>query len=45
MKRQRLNKLTPTERAELNGHLTDAVEARLIRPNNSEFGSPFLFVR
>jgi hypothetical protein len=45
MKRQRLNRLSPAERAELNRHLKDAVDAGLIRPNYNEFGSPILFVR
>jgi hypothetical protein len=45
MKRQRLNKLSPAERAELNRLLEDAVDAGLIRPNYREFGSPILFVR
>jgi hypothetical protein len=45
MQRQRLNKLSPAERAELNPKLIDAVEADFIRPSHSEFGSPFLFVR
>jgi hypothetical protein len=45
MKRQRLNRLSPAERSELNRHLKDAVDAGLIRPSYSEFGSPILFVR
>jgi hypothetical protein len=45
MKRQRHNRLSSAERTELNRHLKDAVEAGLIRPNHSEFGSPILFVR
>jgi hypothetical protein len=45
MRRQRLNRLSPAERAELNRQLKDAVEAGLIRPKYSEFGSPILFVR
>jgi hypothetical protein len=45
MRRQRLNRLSPSERAKLNRHLKDAVEASLVRPNYSEFGSPILFVR
>jgi hypothetical protein len=45
MRRQRLNRLSPAERAELNRQLKDAVEAGLIRPSYSEFGSPILFVR
>jgi hypothetical protein len=32
MKRQRLNKLSRAERAELNRQLKDAVDAGLIRP-------------
>jgi uncharacterized membrane protein len=43
MRRQRLNRLSPAERAELNRQLKDAVEASMIRPNYSEFGSPILF--
>jgi hypothetical protein len=45
MKRQRLNRLSHAERAELNRQLKDAMEACLIRPNHSAFGSPILFVR
>jgi hypothetical protein len=45
MKHQRLNILSPAERAELNRQLKKAVEAGLIRPIYSEFGSPILFVR
>jgi hypothetical protein len=45
MRRQRLKRLSPAERAELNRQLKDAVEVGLIRPNYSEFGSPILFVR
>jgi hypothetical protein len=45
MRRQRLNRLSHEERAELNRHLKDTVEAGLIRPSYSEFGSPILFVR
>jgi hypothetical protein len=45
MRRQRLNRLSPTERAELNRQLKDAVEAGLVRPSYCEFGSPILFVR
>jgi hypothetical protein len=45
MKRRRLNRLSPAERAELNRQLKDAVEAGLIRPNYCEYGSPILFVR
>jgi hypothetical protein len=45
MRRQRLNRLPPEERAELNRQLTDAVNVGLIRPSYSEFGSPILFVR
>jgi hypothetical protein len=33
MRRQRLNRLSPAERAELNRQLKDAVEAGLIRPS------------
>jgi hypothetical protein len=42
MKRQRLNKLSRAERAELNRRLKDAIEACLIRPSHNEFGLPFL---
>jgi hypothetical protein len=45
MRRQRLNRLSLAERAELNRQLKDAVDASLIRPSYSEFGSPVLFVR
>jgi hypothetical protein len=45
MRRQRLNRLSLAERAKLNRQLKDAVEAGLIRPNYSEFGSPIIFVR
>jgi hypothetical protein len=34
MKRQRLNKLLPTERAELNRQLKEAVEANVTRPSH-----------
>jgi hypothetical protein len=48
IKRQRLNKQSHAERAEVNRQLKDAMEVGLIRPSHSEFGlfgSPFLFVR
>jgi hypothetical protein len=45
MKRQRLNILSPAERAELNRQLKDAVDVGSIRPSYSEFGSPIIFVR
>jgi hypothetical protein len=45
MRRQRLNRLSPAERAELNRQVKDAVEARVIRHSYNEFGSPILFVR
>jgi hypothetical protein len=45
MRRQRLNILSPAERAELNRQLKDAMETGLIRPSYCEFGSPLLFVR
>jgi hypothetical protein len=45
MKHQRLNILSPAERAELNRQIKDAVDVGLIRPSYSEFGSPILFVR
>jgi hypothetical protein len=45
MRRQRLNRLSPAERVELNRQLKDTVEAGLARPSYSEFGSPILFVR
>jgi hypothetical protein len=44
MKRERLNKLSHAERVELNRQLKDAIDACLIRPSYSEFGSPILFV-
>jgi hypothetical protein len=43
MKRQRLDKLPHAERAELNRQLKDDVDAGLIRPSYSEFGSPIFF--
>jgi hypothetical protein len=45
MQRQRLNRLSSAERAELNRHLKDDIDASLIRPIYNEFGSPILFVR
>jgi hypothetical protein len=45
MKRQRLNKLSPAERAQFNRQLKDAMDTSLIRHIHSEFGSPILFVR
>jgi hypothetical protein len=45
MKRQRQNRLSHAERVELNRQLKYAVDAGLIRPSYSEFGSPILFVR
>jgi hypothetical protein len=46
MKRQRMNRLSPTKRAELNQKPKDAMEAGLNRPSRCEFvGSPILFVR
>jgi hypothetical protein len=45
MRRQRLNRLSHAERAELNRQLKDIVEVGLIRPNYSEFGLPILFAR
>jgi hypothetical protein len=45
MKRQRLNRLSPAERAKLNRQLKDAVDDGLIRPSYSEFGSSIPFVR
>jgi hypothetical protein len=45
MKRKRINRLSPAERAELNRQLKDAVDVGLIRPNYSELGSPILVVR
>jgi hypothetical protein len=41
-KRRRLNRLS---HAELNRQLKDAVEGGLIRPSQSEFGSPIIIVR
>jgi hypothetical protein len=43
MRRQRLKRLSPAERAELNRQLKDAVEVGLFRPSYIEFGSPILF--
>jgi hypothetical protein len=45
MKRQRLNRLSPAKRAEVNRQLKDAVDAGSIRPIYSEFGSPILVLR
>lgn len=45
MKKQRLNRLSPAERAELDRQMEGAIEAGLVRPSKSEFGSPILFVR
>jgi hypothetical protein len=45
MGRQRLNRLSPGEREELNRQLKDDVTAGIIRPSRSEFGSPILFIR
>jgi hypothetical protein len=45
MRRQRLNRLPPAERVELNRQLKNAMDARLIHPSYSEFGSLILFVR
>jgi hypothetical protein len=45
MKRKRLNIMSPSERAKLNRQHKDAMDAGLIRPNPSEFGSAILFVR
>jgi CTP:molybdopterin cytidylyltransferase MocA len=45
MRRQRLNRLSPAKRDELNRQLKDVVEASLIRPSYNEFSSPILFVR
>jgi hypothetical protein len=45
MKRQRLNRLSLGERAELYRQLKDAIEVGLIRPSYSEFGSPISFLR
>jgi hypothetical protein len=46
MKRLRLNRLSPSERAELNRQLKDAMETGMIRLGYSEFGlPPILFVR
>jgi hypothetical protein len=45
MKRERLNKLSLAERAELNRQLKDAMEAGLTCPSPSELGSPIFFVR
>jgi hypothetical protein len=45
MKRKRLNTLSHAERAELTRQLKNAIDAGLICPCYSEFGSPILFVR
>jgi hypothetical protein len=45
MKRQRLNRLTHTQRTKLNRQLEDAVEGGLIRPGHIEFRSPIFVVR
>jgi hypothetical protein len=44
MKHHRLNKLSPTERTELNGQLKDVAEASMIPPSRSQFGSPIFCV-
>jgi hypothetical protein len=43
MKRQRFNRLSLAERAQLNRQLKDAVKACFIRPSHNEIGSPILF--
>jgi hypothetical protein len=45
IKRQRLNRLSHAQCAELNRQLKDAGDAGLIRPIYTELGSPILFVR
>jgi hypothetical protein len=45
IERQRHNRLSPAERAELNRQFKHAVEVGLIRPNHSEFGTPIPLVR
>jgi hypothetical protein len=45
MRRQRLNILSPAECVELIRQLKDTVDACLIRPRYSEFGSSIIFVR
>jgi hypothetical protein len=45
MKRQRLNMLSHSRRAKLNRQLKDPMEACLIRPSHSEFGSAIVSVR
>ena len=45
MKKQRLNRLSPAEKAELDRQMESAIAAGLVRPSQSEFGSPILFVR
>jgi hypothetical protein len=45
MKRQRVNRLSPTERDELNRQLKDDVDDGLLRPSYNEFGSPIILVR
>jgi hypothetical protein len=45
MKCQRLNILSLAQRAYLNRQLKDAMKVGLIRPSQSQFGAPILFVR
>jgi hypothetical protein len=45
MKRQRLNRMSRAERAELNRQFKDAMKVGLIRPSHNEIGSLILFVR
>jgi molybdenum cofactor biosynthesis enzyme MoaA len=45
IKRQRLNRLSHAERAELNRQLKDAMDVGFIRPTHNEFGSKIMFVR
>jgi hypothetical protein len=45
IKRHRLNRLSPPERAEVKRSLKEAMDAGMIHPIYSEFGSSILFVR
>jgi hypothetical protein len=45
MRRQRLNRLSPYERDELNRKLKDDIDAELVRPRRNEFSSSIVFVR
>jgi hypothetical protein len=45
MRRQRLDRMPPAKREELDRELKDRVGVGLVRPSRSGFGSPVLFVR